>query len=193
MADLPSDLRIVILAAPSGAGKTTIAHALMEALPQLMFSISATTRTQRKGETDGEDYYFLTQTAFESAIANGDFVEYEEVYEGRFYGTLKTELQRIHADGGVPLFDVDVKGALNLKSQFGPRALNIFIDPPSLEELELRLRKRGTETEHDLQRRLDRARFELSQVHKFDEIVPNYDLDKAVGETIAAVKAFLEA
>ena len=175
MAALPHDLKIIILAAPSGAGKTTIAHALMQALPQLTFSVSATTRPIRGNETEGEDYYFLSPKQFRESIDNDAFVEYEEVYTDRFYGTLRSELQRIHTAKQVPIFDVDVKGALNLKAQFGDNALNLFIDPPSLDALELRLRNRGTDSETDIDRRLKRARYELSQVHHFDHVIPNYD------------------
>ncbi|WP_022836372.1 guanylate kinase [Salisaeta longa] len=184
--------RIIVLTAPSGAGKTTIARRVMPQLPTVDFSVSATTRAPRPGEAHGTDYYFLSTDDFQEKMEAGQLLEYEEVYPGMFYGTLQSEVDAKGRTGGV-LLDIDVKGALNVKQQFGDDALVCFIQPPSMEELERRLRGRGTEDEHDVAERLDRARWEMQQADRFDAVVVNDDLDKAVDETLAYIRQFIES
>lgn len=184
--------RIVVLTAPSGAGKTTIAHRVLEAMPNMQFSVSATTRPARPGETDGEDYHFLSPEEFEARIERGDLLEYEEVYPGRFYGTLRSEIEAKAQDGPV-LLDIDVKGALNVKRAFGDNALVLFVAPPSRDELRRRLRERGTEDADALRDRLDRADRELKQADAFDGVVVNDELDPAVEETLTRIRQFLRS
>jgi len=184
--------RLVVVTAPSGAGKTTIAHRLLAAIPTLRFSVSATTRPPRAHEHDGVDYHFVTSEDFQVLIREEALLEWEEVYPGRFYGTPHAELTRV-PEGGALLLDVDVKGALHLKKMFGAQALTLFIAPPSLAALEARLRARGTETEKTLAVRLARARDELSYADHFDHIVVNEQLETAVAETLALVRTFLGA
>ncbi|MDE5742981.1 MAG: guanylate kinase, partial [Bacteroidales bacterium] len=162
-------------------------------LPRLAFSVSATSRQMRPGEQNGKDYYFLTADDFRKAVAAGDFLEYEEVYAGQFYGTLKSELTRIWAQNQDVVFDVDVKGGLRIKEQFPQQSLAIFIQPPSVAELKRRLEGRGTETPETLKKRLDRAEEELSFAPRFDLRIINDDLERAVAEVQAAVTAFLQA
>ena len=162
-------------------------------LPQLAFSVSATSRQMRPGEQNGKDYYFLTADDFRKAVAAGDFLEYEEVYAGQFYGTLKSELLRIWAQNQDVVFDVDVKGGLRIKEQFPQQSLAIFIQPPSVAELKRRLEGRGTETPETLKKRLDRAEEELGFAPRFDLCIVNDDLERAVAEVQAAVTAFLQA
>ena len=162
-------------------------------LPQLAFSVSATSRQMRPGEQNGKDYYFLTADDFRKAVAAGDFLEYEEVYAGQFYGTLKSELSRIWAQNQDVVFDVDVKGGLCIKEQFPQQSLAIFIQPPSVAELKRRLEGRGTETPETLKKRLDRAEEELGFAPRFDLRIVNDDLERAVAEVHAAVTAFLQA
>lgn len=188
----PLNPKVVVVTAPSGAGKTTIAHRLLEGIPGLRFSVSATTRAPRSYERDGVDYHFVSAEGFEQLIASGALLEWEEVYPGRFYGTPRAELDRV-APGGALLLDVDVKGALHVKALFGARALTLFIAPPSLAVLEERLRTRGTETEKTLAIRLARARDELTYAPHFDHVVVNERLDAAVAETLALVRSFLAA
>ncbi len=183
---------IIALTAPSGAGKTTIAHRLLAAVPGLRFSVSATTRPPRAHEQHGVDYHFVGGERFRELAAAGAFVEFEEVYPGRFYGTLLSEVERALLTGSV-LLDVDVKGALNVKKLYGDRALTIFIAPPSLETLEARLRARNTETEATLATRLERARTELAYAPRFDHTVVNDSLEVAVAETLNLVHSFLGA
>ncbi|MDE7150135.1 MAG: guanylate kinase [Bacteroidales bacterium] len=183
--------KLVIFSAPSGAGKTTIVRRVLPMLPQLAFSVSATSRRMRPGEQDGKDYYFLSADAFRSKVAAGDFLEYEEVYAGQFYGTLKSELSRIWAQEKDVVFDVDVKGGLRIKEQFPQQSLAIFIQPPSVEELQRRLEGRGTETAESLKKRLDRAEEELSFAPRFDLRIVNDEIERAVEEVRAAVTAFL--
>ena len=184
------DQNIVVLTAPSGAGKTTIAHRVMEALPAMQFSVSATTRDARPDETDGEDYHFLSTPEFERRVEAGDLLEYEEVYPGQFYGTLRSEVESKSEDGPV-LLDIDVDGALNVKEAFGDDALVLFIAPPSKEALRDRLQGRGTEDEAALADRLDRADRELERADAFDAVVVNDDLDVAVEETLTRIRQFL--
>ncbi len=182
--------RIVVLTAPSGAGKTTIARRVLQAFPNMRFSVSATTRPPRAGERDGVDYYFLSEEAFRELILRGQFVEYEEVYPGRLYGTLRSEIDAASRAHPV-LLDIDVKGALRIKERFGEEALAIFIKPPSFEVLEVRLRARGTEDESAMTERLERARMELTYEDRFDAVVVNDDLERAAAETIRLVRLFL--
>lgn len=185
--------KLVIFSAPSGSGKTTIVRRVLPMLPRLAFSVSATSRQMRPGEQNGKDYYFLTADDFRKAVAAGDFLEYEEVYAGQFYGTLKSELTRIWAQNQDVVFDVDVKGGLRIKEQFPQQSLAIFIQPPSVAELKRRLEGRGTETPETLKKRLDRAEEELSFAPRFDLRIINDDLERAVAEVQAAVTAFLQA
>ncbi len=183
--------KLVIFSAPSGSGKTTIVRRLLSIFPQFEFSISATSRQPRGTEQNGVDYYFLTQEDFAQAVAEERFVEWEEVYAGTCYGTLRSEMERIWAKGNVILFDVDVLGGINIKKIFGKDACSIFVQPPSVEELERRLRGRGTDSEETIAKRVAKAEFELSKATEFDHIVVNDDLDTAVNETIAILNNFL--
>ena len=182
--------KIIALTAPSGSGKTTIAREVLAALPEMTFSVSATTRPRRDNEEHGVHYYFIAEDEFRALIAAEGFIEYEEVYPGRYYGTLREEVDRATASHPI-LLDIDVEGTLNVKRLYGEDALTIFIRPPSLEVLAERLRNRGTETEASLRVRLDRARHELSYAPQFDAIVVNDDLASAVDETIRLIRQFL--
>ena len=187
------DGRAIIFSAPSGAGKTTVVRHLMSN-PDLAlgFSVSATTRAPRSGETDGHDYHFLTVEEFASRLADQAFVEHEEVYEGLSYGTLCSEVERLWAEGRTPLFDVDVVGGQTLKSVFGDSALSIFVMPPSIEALESRLRGRGTEDEASVQKRLGKAAQELEAAQAFDVQLVNDDLETAFAEATQLVSNFLQ-
>ena len=185
------DRPIVVLTAPSGAGKTTIARRVLAALPQLRFSVSATTRAPRPTETDGEDYHFLTPEEFQARIDAGDLLEYEEVYPDRYYGTLRSEVEA-QAEHHPVLLDIDVKGALNVKRLYGDAALVLFIAPPSLDELQRRLEGRGTEAPAALRDRLNRAEQELAKADACDAVVVNDDLDVAVEETLTRIRQFLK-
>ena len=187
------DGRAIIFSAPSGAGKTTVVRHLMSN-PDLAlgFSVSATTRAPRSGETDGHDYHFLTVEEFASRLADQAFVEHEEVYEGLSYGTLCSEVERLWAEGRTPLFDVDVVGGQTLKSVFGDSALSIFVMPPSIEALESRLRGRGTEDEASVQKRLGKAAQELEAAPAFDVQLVNDDLETAFAEATRLVSNFLQ-
>ncbi len=179
---------LIVVAAPSGSGKTTIAKAVMQRHPEILFSVSATTRTMRPGETHGKDYFFLTREEFETRIAANDLIEYEEIY-GNLYGTLKSEVDRALAAGRVMLFDVDVKGALSIKRLYRDDALLIFISPPSVDELRRRLENRKTEDAATVERRMARVAMELELGKEFDVRVVNDDLDRAVNEVNALVNA----
>ena len=183
--------KVIIFSAPSGSGKTTIVHRLLERYPQLEFSISATSRAPRGAERDGVDYYFLSQEAFAAAVAEGRFVEWEEVYKGTCYGTLRSEVERIWQKGHVIVFDVDVLGGINLKRIFGQDACSVFIMPPSVEELRRRLAGRGTDSPEAIDRRVAKAEFELTKAPEFDHTVVNDRLDDAVEETCAILDAFI--
>ena len=183
--------RVLIISAPSGAGKSTLVnHLLASGLP-LAFSVSATSRKPRGSETDGREYYFLSAAEFRGRIRRNEFVEWQEVYRNRYYGTLRSELERIAAEGKTPLFDVDVKGGINLKKIFAGRALAIFIMPPSVEELRSRLTKRGTDSEEDIEVRVQKAASEILLACSFDRVIINDDLEKSCKEITAAVKEFL--
>ncbi len=183
--------KCVIISAPSGAGKTTIVHRLLEKRSRLAFSVSATSRERRAHEVDGRDYFFITADGFREHIADGAFIEWEEVYPGRFYGTLRSEIQRIWSEGRSPIFDVDVVGGLHLKAAFGDKALALFVAPPSLQVLEQRLRARGTETEQTLAVRIGKAEHELSFAPRFDATIVNDDLERACAEALDRVQRFL--
>jgi len=175
--------KAIIFCAPSGSGKTTIVKHLLQSNPELGFSISASTRDKRgRTEENGKDYYFLTPADFRKKIENDEFIEWEEVYEGNFYGTLKSEIDRIWKSGKNVIFDVDVKGGLNLKKYFGDKSLAIFVKVPSLEILKERLHDRNTESEESLSRRLFKAQFEMGFQDKFDVVLVNEDLAKSLAE-----------
>lgn len=184
--------KLVIFSAPSGSGKTTIVRELLKLFPQFEFSISATSRQPRGEEQHGVDYYFLTNEEFKERVARDEFVEWEEVYQGTCYGTLKSEMERIWSKGNVIVFDVDVMGGINLKRLFGEDACSIFIMPPSIEELERRLRGRGTDSEEVILKRINKAEFELSKSDEFDFTVVNDVLADAVDEATKIIKNFLK-
>ena len=175
--------KAIIFSAPSGSGKTTIVKHLLKNNPDLGFSISASTRDRRgRTEQNGKDYYFLSPSDFKKKIDNDEFVEWEEVYEGNFYGTLKSEIDRVWEQGKNVIFDVDVKGGLNLKKYFGKKALAVFVKVPSLDVLKERLNDRGTETDESLSRRLFKAKFEMRFSDKFDVVLANENLEKSLAE-----------
>lgn len=184
--------KIVIVTAPSGAGKTSITRHLLHTFPQLAFSISAATREQRAHEINGRDYYFISPMVFQQKIQNGEFIEWEMVYEGKYYGTLKSELQRIWNNHQVPVLDVDVKGAIHVQQQFPGSSLSIFIEPPSVEELKRRLQSRGTETSETLRDRVNKASYEISFKHHFNEIIVNDNLEMACKKAEEIVGRFIE-
>ena len=183
--------KLIIITAPSGAGKTSVTKYLLEKIPQIEFSVSATTRKPRSNEKNGMDYYFINEETFHTKIQENNFIEWEMVYEGKYYGTFKSELERIWNDNKIPLLDIDVKGAIHVHEQFNSNCLTIFIEPPSIEELKKRLLSRGTENLESLQTRLNKAVFELSFKHQFNKIVINDNLQEACHEAEAAVKEFL--
>ena len=184
--------KAILFSAPSGCGKTTIIRELMQYFDCFGFSISATSRQPRAGEVDGKDYYFLSNTEFKRRVDQGDFLEWEEVYAGTCYGTLKSEVERLWAEGRVAVFDVDVNGGRNIKRHFGADALSIFVMPPSVEVLEQRLRSRGTESEEAIAKRLGRSAEELKQAPQFDVTIVNDDLPRAVAETRRVIENFLK-
>ncbi len=183
--------KLIIFSAPSGSGKTTIVRRIMQTIPGLEFSISATSRAPRGTEQHGHDYYFLSAEEFDKAISEEQFVEWEEVYAGTKYGTLKSEMERIWAEGHTILFDVDVKGGVRLKSIFGEQALSVFVMPPSIEELRNRLVGRATDSPEKIEQRVGKAAEELEYAPQFDKTVVNDDLEKAVAEVEQIVKEFI--
>ena len=183
--------KVIILTAPSGAGKTSIASYLLNEMPQLSFSVSATTRAPRGNEKDGVEYHFISPAKFEAHIYQNDFLEYEMVYEGVYYGTLKSELTRIWNLGKMPVLDIDVKGAIKIQKQLKENCLSIFIMPPSIEVLKQRLENRKTETPENIQMRLDKAAFEISFSNQFNVIIQNNDLTTAYTETEKVISNFL--
>ena len=183
--------KIIIITAPSGAGKTSITHYLLNKYPKLAFSISAATRPLRGKEKDGVDYYFMSVNAFRQKIQEDAFVEWEMVYDGKYYGTLKTELERIWNENRIPVLDIDVKGAIHVQQQFAEDSLSIFIEPPSVEELKRRLESRGTETPESLLTRVNKASYEISFNHHFANTIVNTNLEKACAETEQVIKDFL--
>ncbi|MBR1792719.1 MAG: guanylate kinase [Bacteroidales bacterium] len=184
--------KVILFSAPSGCGKTTIIKELLRHFDNFEFSISATSRMPREGEQHGRDYYYMSPEEFKAHVAKGDFLEWEEVYEGICYGTLKSEADRIWNNGHVIVFDVDVNGGKNLKKYFGSQALSIFVMPPSVEVLEQRLRSRGTESEESICKRLGRSAKELEESRHFDVTVVNDKLSVAVDETRRIVDEFLK-
>lgn len=183
--------KILIITAPSGAGKTSITKHLLKTFPQLCFSISAATREKRVHETDGVDYYFISSADFQQKIRDNEFIEWEMVYEGKYYGTLKSELQRIWIRQQLPVLDIDVKGAIHVQQQYPGGCLSLFIEPPSIDELKRRLMSRGTETEETLQARVNKAAYEISFKQHFDRIIVNDDLSKACKEAETIIRSFI--
>jgi guanylate kinase len=191
MSPEPAPGKLLILTAPSGAGKTTIVHHLLDRFRELAFSVSATTRPPRPGEVHGEDYYFLSNEEFLQRVAAGDFVEYEEVYPGRFYGTLHEEVSRIWASGRAVVFDIEVKGATNIKRYYPENSLAVFVSPPSPEVLFQRLRNRSTEDDESLRVRMARAAEELSYGDRFDRVLVNDELTVCLAEAEELTRDFL--
>lgn len=185
--------KIIVVSAPSGCGKSTIINSILDSgEPTLRFSVSATNRQPRKGEVDGVHYHFMTTEEFRDAIADNKFVEWEEVYPGRYYGTLKSEIERIIDKGGDVILDIDVKGGLNVKRLYGDRAKTIFFLPPSIEELRHRLESRGTDKPEIIAERVDKAEYEISFANRFDERIVNDDLNQAIEKTRQTIVDFLE-
>lgn len=184
--------KIIIITAPSGAGKTSITRHLLEHFPQLAFSVSAATRPSRGREQNGVDYYFMSVEDFQRKIRHDEFVEWEMVYEGKYYGTLKSELRRIWGNHQAPVLDIDVKGAIHVQQQYPKSTLSLFIEPPSVDELQRRLEGRGTETPESLQARVNKASYEISFKHHFNHIIVNDNLSRACAEASRLVADFLQ-
>ena len=184
--------KLIIFSAPSGSGKSTIINYLLECNLDLAFSISATSRAPRGSEQNGVEYYFLTPDEFRAKIANGEFIEFEEVYKDNFYGTLKSEVERIREKGLNVVFDVDVVGGVNIKNIFGDEALSMFIMPPSVEELRKRLVGRNTDSAETIEKRLAKAEYEIGYADKFDKVVINDNLESAKAEALSIIKEFVE-
>jgi guanylate kinase len=186
--------KIIIIAAPSGAGKTSITRHLLQKFPdKLAFSISAATRQPRGQEKDGREYYFLSPEDFRKKIAEKAFIEWEMVYEGKYYGTLRSEIEKIWSAGKTPVLDIDIKGAINVQKQFPHQSISLFIEPPSVAELRKRLEHRGTETPESIEARINKARYELSFKEHFDHIILNDDLEMACQEAGDIVSGFLRS
>lgn len=183
--------KIIIVSAPSGAGKSTVVKHLLAAGLGLEFSISATSRKMREGEVNGREYYFISADEFRDKIKEGELLEWQEVYQGSYYGTLNSEVQRIHDNGNIPIFDLDVVGGLNVKKIYGNKALALFIMPPSIEVLEQRLRSRKSDSEENLRKRLDKAAWELEFAPRFDKVLVNGVLEVALKNAEEVVKEFL--
>jgi len=183
--------KIIIITAPSGAGKTSITRHLLNQFPQLAFSVSAATRSARGYEKDGVDYYFISTQAFQHKIQENEFVEWEMVYEGKYYGTMKQELLRIWDKQQVPVLDIDVKGAIHVQQQYPDSSLSLFIEPPSVDELRRRLMSRGTDTPDSLQARVHKASSEISFKHQFNHIIVNDNLENACNRASELVRVFL--
>jgi guanylate kinase len=183
--------KLLLFCGPSGSGKTTIVHHLLKHNKQLQFSISATTRPQRANEKHGEDYYFISVEAFKKKIEKNEFVEWEKVYENGYYGTLKSEVERIWKINKVAVFDVDVEGGLNIKKQFGEQLLAVFIMPPSIDDLHKRLHARATESPETLMARVKKAEHEITYAYRFDHVIVNDNLEKALAEAQKLVNDFL--
>lgn len=184
--------KLILFCGPSGSGKTTIVHHLLKKFPMMRFSVSATTRPKRENETDGIDYHFLSPEEFRTKIANNEFLEWEEVYKDRYYGSLKSEVDRILSEGNIALFDIDVVGGLNIRKNYGRQLLDVFVMPPSVDELHKRLVARATEDEESLRKRLDKAEEEMHAAFQFNHVIVNIDLQKAIQEAEEKVLAFLE-
>ena len=185
--------KLIVISAPSGAGKTSIVKNLLENIDALSFSVSACSRNKREAETDGQDYHFLGLDGFKKKIKEDAFLEWEEVYENQYYGTLKSELQRVWNEGKVVIFDVDVVGGLNIKKQYTNECLSIFIMPPSVNVLRERLGGRGTESKESLQKRLDKAQEEIAKNQKFDRVILNDNLEIACEETQEVISNFIKS
>lgn len=186
------DGKVIIFSAPSGSGKSTIINLLLKKFPQLEFSISATSRSPRGQEKNGVEYYFLSTEEFAAKVKAGEFVEWEEVYSGTCYGTLRSEIDRIWTKGNIILFDIDVLGALNMKKLFGDKALSLFVMPPSIEELGRRLRSRGTDSPETIGKRLAKAEAEIAHAGNFDAVIVNDDLAAAVQEAETLIERFIQ-
>ena len=184
--------KLILFCGPSGSGKTTIVHHLLKKFPMMRFSVSATTRPKRENETDGIDYHFLSPEEFRTKIANNEFLEWEEVYKDRYYGSLKSEVDRILNEGNIALFDIDVVGGLNIRKNYGRQLLDVFVMPPSVDELHKRLVARATEDEESLRKRLDKAEEEMHAAFQFNHVIVNVDLQKAIQEAEDKVLTFLE-
>ena len=185
--------KLFIITAPSGAGKTSITKHLMQHFPQLAFSVSAATRQRRGMEKDGVDYHFISTEDFKQKIQHNEFIEWEMVYEGKYYGTLKTELEKIWGQDKIPVLDIDIKGAIHVQQQFPETSLSLFIEPPSVEELKKRLQSRGTETPESLAARVNKASYELSFKDHFNKIIVNDDLQKACAAAVNIVDDFIKS
>ncbi len=185
--------KIIIITAPSGAGKTSITRYLMKEFPVLEFSISAATRAPRGTEKDGVDYYFISMEDFKHKIQQKEFAEWEMVYEGKYYGTLKSELKRIWALNKVPVLDIDVKGAIHVQQQYPENTLSIFVEPPSVDELKIRLQGRGTESEESLKARVNKASYEISFKDQFHKVIVNDNLENACAQAKVLVSEFLQS
>jgi len=183
--------KLIILTAPSGSGKSTIAGKLLNDFENIAFSVSATTRQPRKDETDGLHYHFISEKEFKEKISHDEFLEWEQVYDGTYYGTLRSDIENLRNKGYFVLLDIDVKGALNIKQQFKGEALGIFIKPPSIEVLEQRLKNRGTDSESKIRERLEKSKSELLYAGRFDHVVVNEKLDKAYGKVKEIVEKFM--
>ncbi len=183
--------KVLILSAPSGAGKSTIVKYLLENIKGLEFSVSATSRAPRGVEKNGVDYHFLSTVEFRNRIEQGEFIEFEEVYDGLYYGTLKSEVERIWEKGNIIVFDIDVMGGINLKKRYGNNALSLFIQPPSIDELRNRLTKRGTDTPEAIDKRVAKAQKEMEYRYMFDEVIINDNLEECLAKTEDIVKKFL--
>lgn len=184
--------KLIVFTAPSGAGKTTLVRYLLQTVDVLAFSVSATTRPRRANETDGRDYYFINKEEFVQRVENNEFVEWQEVYDGNYYGTLKSEIARLFAEGKSIIFDVDVEGAKNIKKMYGSQALTVFIKPPNIEVLRERLKHRHTETEHTLEQRLAKAVRELACETEFDIAILNDNLTQAKSDALQIATNFLQ-
>src|SRR5664279_3144200 len=184
--------KLILITAPSGAGKTSIVNHLLKKYPQLAFSVSATTRKPRGNEKEGVDYYFISEKEFREKIHHKEFLEWEMVYEGKYYGTLKSEIERIWKENKVPVLDIDVQGAIHVQQQYPVNTISIFIQAPSLEELRTRLKSRGSETEESLQARLNKSSFEMTFKNHFENVITNKDFQTACLEAERIVCAFLD-
>lgn len=189
---MASSRKILIITAPSGAGKTSVTTHLLQKFPELSFSVSAATRSPRENERNGVDYYFMPLEEFQHKIQRNEFVEWEMVYEGKYYGTLRSELERIWHNKKIPVLDIDVKGAIHVQQQFPEQTLSIFIEPPSIDELKRRLQGRGTETKESLDARINKASYEISFKHSFSHTIVNHDLEMARKQAVEIVRSFIE-
>ena len=185
--------KLIVISAPSGAGKTSIVHQLLKVIPELSFSVSASSRERRGNEVHGKDYYFLGVEGFHKKIKEDAFLEWEQVYKNQYYGTLKSEIKRIWSEGKIVIFDVDVIGGLNIKKQYPKECLSIFIMPPSIEVLAERLISRGSESDESVKKRLDKADEEISKSGQFDSIILNDDFDIACEETMGVITKFIKS